>query len=209
MIEHTGTRSVVTSPRTDTGRDGVAFATVLAGAQDGAPWAFRRIFADLGPAILGYARGAGAEDPDGLANEVFLRAFRDVVAFDGTAAQFRSWMFSIAHNLVIDDRRRRARRPTVVELTDATTSVSGGDVENDALARLGAAELRPLLDALTDDQRAVLLLRVVADLPADDVARITGRSGAAVRALHHRALGSIRRELANDPRRDPSHRLPR
>ena len=195
MGENVGTRSALAQPRVDGVQYELAFEPVLAGAQDGAPWAFRRLFTALGPVVLGYFRGQGADDPDGSANEVFLRAFRDIGRFRGTEAQFRSWVFTVAHNVLIDERRKRARRPVTTDGFERAHSVSGGDAEADALVRLEAETLRPLLASLTDDQREVLLLRVAADLPAEDVARITGRTSAAVRALHHRALVSVRRSV--------------
>jgi RNA polymerase sigma-70 factor, ECF subfamily len=56
-------------------------------------------------------------------------------------------------------------------------------------------ELLNALDALTDDQRTVVLLRFVADLPLRDVARITGRRVGAVKALQHRGLDELQRAL--------------
>jgi RNA polymerase sigma-70 factor, ECF subfamily len=52
---------------------------------------------------------------------------------------------------------------------------------------------------LSPDQRAVVLLRVVADLPVEEVARILGKREGAVKALQHRAMASLRRHLSRDP----------
>jgi RNA polymerase sigma-70 factor (ECF subfamily) len=172
----------------------VPFAAVLAGVQDGAPWAFRQVVEWLGRPVAGYLRGQGAEDPDGLTNEVFLRAFRHVERFAGSQAQFRSWVFTLARNALIDERRRRSRRVPTLDLTNSGELASPRDAEPDAIT--GSKErVRELLRALTDDQREVLLLRVAADLPVEDVARVTGRSREAVRALQHRGLASLRRSL--------------
>jgi RNA polymerase sigma-70 factor, ECF subfamily len=51
------------------------------------------------------------------------------------------------------------------------------------------------LAALTADQREVVALRFVADLPIDAVAAVTGRSPGAVKALQHRALQALAEEL--------------
>jgi RNA polymerase sigma-70 factor (ECF subfamily) len=56
-------------------------------------------------------------------------------------------------------------------------------------------ELVDALWTLTPDQREVLVLRFVADLPLDDVARITHRRTGAVKALQHRALDALARAL--------------
>ena len=53
-------------------------------------------------------------DPESLANEVFVRAFRTLHTFEGDGERFRSWLFTIARNAAIDDARRRRCR--VVEV---------------------------------------------------------------------------------------------
>jgi len=90
---------------------GEPFDPVLDAARTGESWAFQRLYDWLAAPVAGYVRGAGVEDPDGLVNDCFLRVFGGVERFEGTEVRFRSWVFAIAHNLVIDDRRRRARRP--------------------------------------------------------------------------------------------------
>src|SRR5688500_812157 len=170
------------------------FVMVLAGAKDGAPWAFRHLVGELGPPIAGDLRGRGAEDADGLTNELFLRAFRSVERFSGDAGQFRSWMFTLARNALIDDRRRRSRQVPTLDLRDGVEHPSPREAEPDAVT--GANDqVRLLLDPLTDEQREVILLRVAADLSVAQTARVTGRSREAVRALQHRALATLRRNI--------------
>ena len=60
---------------------------------------------------------------------------------------------------------------------------------------LGDADARRILALLPQDQAEVLLLRVVAGLDAETVARITGRRAGAVRVLQHRALKRLARRL--------------
>jgi RNA polymerase sigma-70 factor (ECF subfamily) len=51
---------------------------------------------------------------------------------------------------------------------------------------------------LSADQRTVLLLRIVADLTAEEVAQITGKTVGAVRALQRRGLDALRRLIAKE-----------
>jgi len=95
---------------------------VLTAAQAGQGWAFERLFGWLGGPVSSYLRGAGAEDADGLANEVFLRVFTRMVDFQGGEGKFRSWVFTIAHHLLVDDQRRQRRRGRVVTLDEMPLS---------------------------------------------------------------------------------------
>jgi RNA polymerase sigma-70 factor (ECF subfamily) len=68
--------------------------------------------------------------------------------------------------------------------------------EDHALARLGDQDALRLLDTLTRDQRSVLLLRVVGELSLAETAAVVGRPVGAVKALQHRALERLRREVS-------------
>ena len=158
--------------------------------------ALRRIFDILAPAVLGYARGQGVEDPDALANETLYRALRDIGSFEGDPAQFRSWVFTIAHNLIIDDRRRRSRRPETIDLDRARSRPDGTFVAEAALDRIEAAEMIRWIADLPVGQRSVLLLRLVSDLPVAEVALILSKSQGAVKALHRRGLAALRKRIS-------------
>lgn len=177
---------------------GEAFEPILAAAKLGEAWAFRRLFDWLGLPVAGYLRGAGLEDPDGSANEVFLRVFGAVERFEGTEGRFRSWVFSIAHNLVIDERRKRSRRPRAVAMDEAPEPTVDG-AEDAVLVALGDERVRHLLAGLAPDQRDVVLLRIVADLSIEDTAAALGKSPGAVKALQHRAMATLRRTGAVSP----------
>jgi RNA polymerase sigma factor (sigma-70 family) len=163
---------------------GEAFPAVLGAAQANAPWAFERLFHAYAGPVAGYVRSQGVPDPDGVANEVFFAAFRRLGDFAGSEPRFRSWLFTIAHNRVVDERRRAARRPRLTE--EAARDPVGGDVEAEALARLGEERVRALLSALPADQRSVLLLRIAADLTVQEVADVLGKRPGAVKALQRR-----------------------
>ena len=67
--------------------------------------------------------------------------------------------------------------------------------EENAFAVLAHEEVRGMLAVLSPDQRDVVLLRIVADLSVEEVARLTGKREGAVKALQHRALAALRRHL--------------
>jgi RNA polymerase sigma factor (sigma-70 family) len=179
---------------------GAAFPQVLAAAQADAPWAYQRLFDWLGRPVAGYLRGQGADDADGLANDVFLRAFTSLATFTGGEDRFRSWIFAIAHNLLVDERRRRHRRP-VIAGEPVVEAAAPGSTESEALTRLGADRVRSLLVELSPDQRDVLLLRIVADLTVEQVAEALGKAPGAVKQLQRRGLATLRRRLEGAPDR--------
>jgi RNA polymerase sigma factor (sigma-70 family) len=102
----------------------------------------------------------------------------------------------------VDQRRRLARRVgepvDPAELAARTAIHPSGDTEAEALERSGEGWAMRALERLTEEQREVLLLRVVADLPVTEVARIVGRSEGAVKALQRRALSALARQIERE-----------
>lgn len=174
-----------------------AFADVLEAARAGAPWAFEHLYAELAPAVAGYLRVQQAREPEDLTSEVFLGVFRGLGSFEGSEQQFRSWVFTIAHRRLQDERRRVSRQPHL-EVVGVEHGLPGGDAEREAVDALGEQWVVALCGRLSADQRTVLLLRVVADLTAEEVARITGKTEGAVRALQRRGLSALRRMIARE-----------
>jgi RNA polymerase sigma factor (sigma-70 family) len=171
---------------------------VLDAARTGAPWAFERIYGDVAPAVAGYARMQGASEPEDLCNDVFLGVFAGLPSFSGSEKQFRSWVFTIAHRRLVDERRRRARRQTTPIADVEVFDRPGGNVEEDALDVLGRRRVYALCAELSGDQREVLLLRVLADLTVEQVAEVVGKTPGAIKALQRRGLAALRKKLSRE-----------
>jgi RNA polymerase sigma-70 factor (ECF subfamily) len=171
----------------------VLFDDALDAATARAPWACRWLYDTYAGRVFGYLRAQGASEPEDLTSEVFLRVFDRLRQFSGDEIQFRSWLFTIAYRILVDDARRRQRRPQTTVLATQLEAVPAGDVEREALANVGSEWADAMLASLPPDQRAVLALRVTADLPLEQVAQILGKRVGAVKALQHRALASLRR----------------
>ncbi len=181
---------------------GEAFDSVLAAARTGAPWAFERLWQALAPSVAGYLRLQGAAEPEDLTSEVFLSVFTSLESFEGDEDRFRSWVFTIAHRRLVDDWRRRGRRPSLSDGGDQAdrrvAEAAGGDVEDEALRRLSEQRVRRMCDLLAPDQRDVLLLRMVAGMSLDQTAEALGKTTGAVKALQHRGVAAVRRHLERE-----------
>lgn len=171
------------------------FIALLAAARQGDEAAWQELYGGLAPVVLGYLRANAAPDPEDVLSEVFLQVARDIGKFEGEERGFRSWVFTIAHHRLIDARRHSARRP--VELSPDPPEPGGvaDDAAEEALANIGTEEVNRVLEALSPEQRSVLLLRVIGDLSIEDVAKAVGKRTGAVKALQRRGLAAVKREL--------------
>ena len=147
---------------------------------------------DLNPIERFYKAHAGAihaflvslcRDPvwaEDLMQDTFVKATKSLAGYRGGSP--RSWLFSIARSVFIDDTRRR-RAVAVGEIEEQ--GVMDGDVTERML-------IEQALSKLPERQRTVLLLADMAGLSYAEVSEVVGVSLSAVKALIHRARASFR-----------------
>ena len=134
-----------------------------------------------------------AED---LAQDAFLKAYRNLSAFD-TKRRLSSWLFRIAHNTAIDSLRRARTRTFALEapasaaddaVFDPPAPPAPDPVEQEAL---GSA-LDRAMAALRTEYRIAISLRYEEGLAFDEIAHVMSIPEATARSHVHRA----RKELA-------------
>lgn len=140
--------------------------------------------------ILAYVRAAVGDDSEAedLAAESFLRAWREWPRFRRSERPVRHWLIRIAHNLVIDRARRRARL-RLVPIGDETSD--GRDTGSTVADRL---QMVAALQHLSPDDLHVIALRA-AGLQFAEVAAVLGKTEPAARMAWHRAARKLRTEL--------------
>jgi RNA polymerase sigma-70 factor (ECF subfamily) len=131
---------------------------------------------------------AGAED---LAQETFVKAFRNLAAFDPTR-RFSSWIFRIAHNTALDAIRRARVSPGPLE-ADPPGPQAPDPVEREALGRALDVALRKL----RAEYRTAIVLRYEEGLAYEDVALVMGIPTATARTYVHRGRKELARLLAD------------
>lgn len=182
---------------------GESFPSVLAAARAGADWAWAEIYRDLAGPLTGYLASRGAREPEDLASETFLHVARGLHRFIGDEVDFRSWVFVIAHRRLQDERRRTSRRAVAVHDGDGDALTrdmpSSDDVEAHVVSMVSEAEVMSLLEGLTEQQRDVLMLRIVADLSLEQTAQVMARKPNAIKALQHRALVALQKKTSRNP----------
>lgn len=108
--------------------------------------------------------------------------------FRADEAPFAAWLFTIAHNVVVDHRRTATRRARLPWKRDVDESRGP---EESAVAAEAVAELRAMLEMLPPDQAEVVQLRL-SGLRDAEIALVLGRSHGAVRVAQHRAIKRLR-----------------
>jgi RNA polymerase sigma-70 factor (ECF subfamily) len=164
--------------------------------------ALAALYAAHAPAILRFLadllgdRAAAAD----ATQETFVRAFRRLSTLRA-ADRVAPWLFGIARNVSLEHRKARRRRGRVL------VSAGGGDGEAPAegcdgrtpevelLGQEAARVIEGALGRLSDDRRAMLLLRLDHGLAYEEIAELMGFSLAKVKVEIHRARHILRAEL--------------
>ena len=173
---------------------GERFPQVLCAAREGAEWAWAELYDEFAPRLLRFIASQGAAEPEDCLGECFLQVVRNLPTFSGDEAGFRSWVYLLARNRVVDQWRAAGRRPvTSGDLVDLHQHRRPSEAADAPLARQDAIE--DILAHLNPDQRAVVVLRVVDGFSVEETAVILRRSPGAVRVLQHRAIRNLRESV--------------
>src|SRR3954463_4762641 len=153
-----------------------------------------RLYAEhAGPllAFLTYRTGNRAVAEDVLA-DTFERVLRARRRFDPRKASEKTWLYTIAVNLVRDHERRRGAESRALERSVPVASGEGASPlevvdERDALAQA--------MQRLGDEEREAIALRYGAELTVPEIARLTREKLTTVEGRVYRALRKLREEL--------------
>ena len=167
--------------------------------------ALEAVFEEYAPAIYKYLLrlGQGPQEADQIVGDVFVRLLEKLSEGKGPTKNLRSYLFQTAYHLVVDHSRDRKRAAPleVAEIEPVkreTQSVQAQTEEALLLETLSAA----IDDVLTEEQRAVIVLRFQEGFSLKETADIIDKKVNAVKALQNRAMSRLREALTNDESED-------
>ncbi|BCB76851.1 RNA polymerase sigma factor [Phytohabitans flavus] len=164
-------------------------AEALAAAVRGDATAFAALWRAHQPPLLRYLRVIVGESAEDVASETWLQTARDLRGFNGSPAGFRVWLFTIARNRAIDERRRARRRPEAPhDLSENDLPGRRPDVADDVVERSETDWALGVIATLPKDQAEAVTLRVVAGLDVAQTAQVLGKRPGAVRVAAMRGL---------------------
>lgn len=142
-----------------------------------------------------------AEDAQDAAQDAFVQAFQKLNTFQGNAA-FYSWLFRIALNSAISQKRKTRRVTASVDAARERTgsepvdSNPSAQPEHPAEVAERCALLQSALAQLGEEFRTVLVLKEMEGFKYDEIAELVGCPIGTVRSRIHRARTELRQILA-------------
>lgn len=162
----------------------------------------RRAFDENGNALLGFAVNALRDRPlaEDCVQETFLRAWRSRHRFDARQATERTWLFSIARNVIVDALRARARLPVIGNESE----IEGRAAE--AIEPLERLHILEALSVLSDAHRTAIVAIHLHGRTYQELSDATGIPVATWRTRTYHALRALRRHLEETEESDASTR---
>ena len=144
---------------------------------------------------------AEAED---LAQNVFLQVYKSRTRYKQTA-KFSTWLFTIAHNLCLNELRRRSRHPAESleethtdneeqpprQIEDKSQVAAPDNVLHGELSQ----KIQEALDELPENQRSAILLCREEELSYEQIAKVLRCSLSATKSLIHRGRETLKEKL--------------
>ncbi len=124
-----------------------------------------------------------------LTQDVFVRAWRRLDSFRGESA-FSSWLYRLAVNVVLQDRRTAGRLRARVFFTDepAPAAARSDSIED-------RMDLERAIASLPDGAREALVLHDIEGYTHEEIGRLTGKAAGTIKAQLHRARKLLRERL--------------
>jgi len=168
---------------------------------------YRRYARRLYAFCASLSRSAGHQDPEDLAQDVFLRVIKSAHTFDLEKASFRTWLFSIARNRCIDAGRRekliqflpigrQAQDEDRDLLPEETLVDEREDVQGAAIRAAALQAVRDCIDELANaDEKQALVLYYLGGKVYREIAGVLGKSLSMARKHVQAAQEKVRRCL--------------
>lgn len=139
-----------------------------------------------------YRQTGNREDAMDLTQNIFLAVLRAIHTYNGKKAVFRTWLYRIAVNKIIDARRKF--RPGFVPLEDMELPDPedfAAQVRNRALLE----EIEAYVSALSPQLQAIFRLRIYGERSFPEIAAALGEQEAAVKTRYYRLMHQLRKEF--------------
>jgi RNA polymerase sigma-70 factor (ECF subfamily) len=141
-----------------------------------------------------YYHCGSREQAEDITAATFQRGLEDLPNFQWRGIPYSAWLYRVAGNLLSRDRRR----PAWLELQDTQAASEDPDEPEALVLRMDEnSRLQVAIQSLPADQRQAILLRFFAGMRNREVGKVMNRSEGAVKLLVFRAVGNLRKALAD------------
>ncbi|MCA9382932.1 RNA polymerase sigma factor [Candidatus Dojkabacteria bacterium] len=155
---------------------------------------FIQLFRDTNKSIYNFVYFSVGRDKhlaEDIAQETFLRAWKYRETYKASKANVKTWLFSIARNLIIDNYKK------IKEVNNE--NLDSEDVTNMSLSLDESIDIKIALDRLDLSSRELITLRYIEELELSEIALIIDKNINSTKVAIHRALQKLKQNITHEP----------
>lgn len=143
-----------------------------------------------------YYKIGNKEEAEDITGKTFEKAIKSIQTFTWKGFSFKTWLFVIAKNLVIDTFKSRKQVLSIEQMNFDTRDDESRTVEEVTEIKLRRQDLMRALSNLSDEYKEILILRYIEDLSIKEVMEISGKTVDSVKSLTKRALKKLKETIS-------------
>ncbi|GAB3990869.1 hypothetical protein GCM10028807_19060 [Spirosoma daeguense] len=133
------------------------------------------------------------EASEDMVQTVFYRMLKYRHTFTGEG-EFRSWMYHLARNVLVDHSKQNKRSSQQYDLADVAEKIGGGPTADEQLQKSQELDtLQRAMAKLSADNREVLVLSRYQELKYEEIARVLNTTEGAIKVRVHRAMNELKK----------------
>ena len=155
--------------------------------------AFSRLYEMYLPRIFAYVtrRICDRDEAEDIVSNIFLRVVENIARFNPEKSSFKTWIYTITTNMMIDYFRAHGKKKTEkIEAAHEIASTNPSPVEQAAKTH-DKDFIHKIIGALPNRHQELLLLKFFSDLNVEELAEALGVTPNNVSVMTHRALAAF------------------
>jgi len=147
-----------------------------------------------------YYRTGNAKDAEDLTGKVFFKALDNIQGYKHMGLPFSAWLYRIAHNLVANYHRDRAKKQEIsLDVIPGQVLPQSEVLPEASIARSQEVdELLARIRDLSPNRQELLILKFVDQLSNKEIGQIMRKSEGAIKSLYHRTLLELREKMNSE-----------
>jgi len=166
------------------------------------PAAFDKLYEQYVERIFNYIyyRTGNVKDAEDLTGRVFFKALDNIQGYKHMGLPFSAWLYRIAHNLVANYHRDRAKKKEISLEILPSKELHHRGIQPEARASRNQEvdELLAMIHDLAPNRQELLILKFVDQLSNKEIGKIMRKSEGAIKSLYHRTLIELRDKMNSD-----------
>jgi len=130
-----------------------------------------------------------------ITQDAFFKAWRSIANGEKQIENFKSFLYRIANNLIIDHYRRKPRTPFPIEDIKDLDVAEDAPQEKEVDHKIQLSIIEKHLNNLEDDCKQIILYRYVDDFSVKEISAITGKTPNNISVIIHRGLKIIKDQI--------------